>query len=101
MDEESAEARPDPGPAPDVRVSALEPRPQSVGLRLQMRGSEAARVRSRVKVERRAGEGWEPVPSELMLRASCDATPGDCLELEPGAELLPLPLRGEGQCTLC
>lgn len=96
--EEPSEARPDPSPAPPVRVSAIEPRREGVGLRLQMRGSESARVRSQVQVERRAGERWEPVRTELLLRASCDATPGDCLELEPGAELLPPPLRGEGQC---
>lgn len=95
--EESTEARPDPSPAPPVRVSALPPR-DGVGLRLQMRGDESARVRSQVQVERREGERWERVSAELLLRASCDATPGECLELEPGAELLPPPLRGEGQC---
>ena len=63
-----------------------------------MRGDESARVRSQVQVERREGERWERVSAELLLRASCDATPGECLELEPGAELLPPPLRGEGQC---
>ena len=95
--EEPSDARPDPSPAPPVRVSALE-RHEGVGLRLQMRGNESARVRTHVQVERRAGEAWEPIRAELLLRASCDATPGECLELEPGAELLPPPLRGEGQC---
>ena len=96
--QESAEVRPDPSPAPPVRVSVLEKESDAVGLRLQMRGDESSRVRSHVQLERREGERWERVGTELLLRASCDVTPGECLELEPGAELLPPPLRGEGQC---
>ncbi len=89
----------DPAPAPTLRLST-----ELAGgarLRMQNRGREPARLRTRALIERRGAEGWERISGSIALRVRCEDEPSECLTLAPGAELV-VPLRsddGTGECA--
>jgi len=89
--------------APPVVTLTGEPAEGGVAIVVQSRGDEPARVRSTVRVEGRAGDGWVAVSTgeSVKLRARCEDEPPACVELVPGAELRAVPwgeLAGQAQC---
>lgn len=65
-------------------------------------GDEVVRLRGSVQLERRTERGWESLPLDFGLRATCDQPVPECVSLVPGAELLPprwLGTQGDAQCA--
>jgi len=65
-------------------------------------GDTTARLKGRVRLERRGSNGWEDVALDFGLRASCEQPVPECVSLVPGAELLPpkwLGTQGDAQCA--
>ena len=84
------------GDPPTVRVVG-KATDQGISIELESRGDGPARLLSDLLVERRQGENWQTLLS-LKLRMNCDEPPPRCIELVPGATLLPPAWTTDGQC---
>lgn len=98
-----AEAKPAPPkvPPPALAVQTHLDDDAHVQWSLQNRDRDRVRVAAAVRLEREAGQGFEPF-AELSLRDDCEKSPPTCRELVAGAELQPPPwlaTGGAAQCT--
>ena len=87
----------DPAPAPELSLELVT----GDVLRVRNVGTETARVRGAVRLERHAGDAWTSQPIVFGLRARCGEAVPECVTLAPGAELLPpawLGTVGDAQC---
>lgn len=84
-----------------VKVTAEPGRYREVAISIEAHGPGAVRLSPVVRVERAVGEGFEQA-AELSLRADCATQAPECVELAPGAELVPPPWTGalgDAQCA--
>jgi len=91
---------PEPDPAPPPVLGLVgEVVEGGVAIRVESRGARAANL-SGLLVEKRGDDGWEAA-AELSLRSDCQTEAPPCVELVPGAVLMPpkwLGTRGDAQC---
>lgn len=97
------EPRADPGPRPEVRVTAeVDPHARHVTPRVENHGPEA-RLDRGLTLERRQGREWSAVDAvDLALRFSCEDEAAECVTLAPGAVFIPPPwlgTLGDAQCA--
>jgi hypothetical protein len=90
------------GPRPEIEVRVDVDSRDSIQIRIEGHGEEPAVLSSTLSVERKVGETWAPITTELFLRSDCDTEVPDCVTLIRGAELRPPIWRGmsgQGQCA--
>jgi hypothetical protein len=97
--EESVAASPRPE---GVRIEGRPGRYREVSIAIEAHGPDVVRLRRDIVVERAAGDGFERVDAAgITLRPDCVTEAPECVELAPGAELLPPPWSGalgDAQC---
>lgn len=101
-DDEQPTPQADPGPPPEVVVTAeVDGHSRQVTPRVANHGDQT-QLASAFVVERRRDDGWTAVEDvDLSLRFSCDEVAPDCVTLAPGAVFIPPPwlgMIGDAQC---